>query len=323
MADYERRIYYIYDYSKGHKEGNKGYIIHEKKNNKWKQQIFLKDKYDSCNSDKLTFAWYVWEDEKILALDYCCSKCSSKNNSIEHSISPGDIQGIEIDELSGLIIKDKDGYTYAAAFDERNYEPDFVTYVDTLKKPEKVEFTKPVENIVKPQNEDVSKDQNATTEIGEIDGNEQTLEIQEVPEFLKVTKRKAPERVKYEKSHYMRVNDWKDLFKKYDEVEPFDDDIFCQCVEIAKEDLKFLPPSCGNVANNSFLLHGLFNYRHLLLGQCKCKRRKKLYVLGVPGRYINSERKLAAMYGFYNFKAARRLGTRTENFGYWYIMFSE
>lgn len=66
--------------------------------------------------------------------------------------------------------------------------------------------------------------------------------------------------------------------------------------KIMREDMKKLPQKNWYLANNSFLLHGYYNYRHLLLITDEGKR-----YLGVPGIYHRREEAAARSFGFSEF----------------------
>lgn len=70
---------------------------------------------------------------------------------------------------------------------------------------------------------------------------------------------------------------------------------------------------------NSFLLHGYYEYRHLLFGRRKRGDRHE-YVVMVPGRYEKKESRLADAFGFSEFIPAEALQPedgRRGSFGYW------
>lgn len=74
-------------------------------------------------------------------------------------------------------------------------------------------------------------------------------------------------------------------------------------IQIELKDLRELPKQYWYLGNNSFLLHGFFNYRYLLLGKLPDER----WFLGVPGVYQKQERVMAAIFGFPGFIAAGEL----------------
>lgn len=93
-----------------------------------------------------------------------------------------------------------------------------------------------------------------------------------------------------------------------------------QIMKIQRGEISILPRCEWKLANNNFLLHGYYNYRHLVLidegNQLK---------LGVPGIYREREARAAATFGFPEFIAEADVNVtlepqeRNENqqFGYW------
>lgn len=93
-----------------------------------------------------------------------------------------------------------------------------------------------------------------------------------------------------------------------------------QIMKIQRGEISILPRCEWKLANNNFLLHGYYNYRHLVLidegNQLK---------LGVPGIYHEREARAAAIFGFPEFIAEADVNVtlepqeRNENqqFGYW------
>lgn len=96
------------------------------------------------------------------------------------------------------------------------------------------------------------------------------------------------------------------------EMYPFDDDEMQWCRQISPEDLSSLPMSCWHDVNNTFLLQGYYNYRHLLYAGDGSRQ-----YLGVPGQYHRREQYLAGRFGFPQFKGTRRKRVTVGDFGYW------
>ena len=90
-----------------------------------------------------------------------------------------------------------------------------------------------------------------------------------------------------------------------------------ECVRMNLNDLREFRQKYWYLGKNSFLLHGFFNYRHILLGETE-ERGKKEYFLGIPGIFQNQERLMASMFGFPGFRTAKAAEYKTGNFGYWY-----
>ena len=66
------------------------------------------------------------------------------------------------------------------------------------------------------------------------------------------------------------------------------------------------------LVNNSFLLHGYYNYGHLLFG-----REDEREFLGVPGDFCVQEKMMAALFGFPEFQTVDTYERDTGNTGYW------
>lgn len=66
--------------------------------------------------------------------------------------------------------------------------------------------------------------------------------------------------------------------------------------------------------HNSFLLHGYYNYGHLIIDETVAEPR-----LGVPGNYYEREQMVATMFGFPYFEPARdKDAIEAGTFGYYY-----
>lgn len=97
-----------------------------------------------------------------------------------------------------------------------------------------------------------------------------------------------------------------------------------ECLKIELKDLRELPRRFWYLGNNSFLLHGFFNYRYLVLAKCPNER----YFLGIPGIYQNQERVMATIFGFPEFLPewiadAPETGEPVNRFGCWYRFLDE
>ena len=108
------------------------------------------------------------------------------------------------------------------------------------------------------------------------------------------------------------------VFINRDFIDAFEDDYFYDCVEVTPELLKQLSIEDDAVVNNSFLVHGYYNFKHILFGKVCENDNNTRYFIGVPGMYCNRERFMASMFGFCNFKKSHRSDYSNPYFGYWY-----
>lgn len=95
---------------------------------------------------------------------------------------------------------------------------------------------------------------------------------------------------------------------------PFNDDEISECRKVHPNDFfRSCPRACA-LRNNRFLEHGYYNFGHLLVG----KRADGQRILGVPGGYDQQERFMANMFGFPYFKESREIQLPGGRGGYWY-----
>lgn len=89
------------------------------------------------------------------------------------------------------------------------------------------------------------------------------------------------------------LNDkWDQLRQIYPVVHPYEDER--DYISIQPKDFVIMTGDYQHLANNSFLLHGFYNYRHIVLG----RERDGFFYLGVPGVYYEREKMVALMFGF-------------------------
>ena len=110
---------------------------------------------------------------------------------------------------------------------------------------------------------------------------------------------------------------WKFILENYPVMTPFAGDEDTICVRLELKDIRLLPRPYWYLGNNSFLLHGFFNYRYLILGAME-KSEKKRWFLGIPGIYQNPERVMATLFGFPEFRNEKSAPVNTGEFGYWF-----
>lgn len=123
---------------------------------------------------------------------------------------------------------------------------------------------------------------------------------------------------KAHRSDATQTDPFEKLFVRADYIDAFDDDYFYDCIEVSPEMLKCLNQNEIDIAGNSFLLHGYYNFRHILFGRVRDNLDNTKYFIGVPGMYCNRERYMASMFGFNNFKKSHRSDYANPYFGYWY-----
>lgn len=111
---------------------------------------------------------------------------------------------------------------------------------------------------------------------------------------------------------------WKDgerILSEYTSMCPFFDQQVQASVRIEPKDIGAFPMEYWYLANNSFLLHGYYCYRHLLFMKLEGEQGN-IYAIGVPGNSHYRERFMANMFGFEEFKPVHK--KENAGFGYWW-----
>lgn len=111
---------------------------------------------------------------------------------------------------------------------------------------------------------------------------------------------------------------WEELRKTYPKIQPFTYDSESEVLTIRPQDIGRLPRECWIYGNNSFLLHGYYNFRYIILVRLRQNDGKYRYLLGIPGHYYSSEKYMATMFGFPNFVLSKKQPPNDGRFGYWY-----
>lgn len=101
---------------------------------------------------------------------------------------------------------------------------------------------------------------------------------------------------------------WEQLLATYEQIHPYGDNRVY--VKLEPKDFVILPSGYQHLVNNSFLLHGFYNYRYLILG------KEKDFYLGVPGVFYEREKMVALMFGFEAFECEGG-NAKEGKFGYY------
>lgn len=118
------------------------------------------------------------------------------------------------------------------------------------------------------------------------------------------------ERKASETQQEVREDKWEQILNTYEVLHPYGDDR--TYIKLEPKDFVIMQAKYQNLVNNSFLLHGFYNYRYLILG----KEKETEYYLGVPGVFYEREKMVALMFGFEAFECEGGIA-RPGGFGYY------
>jgi hypothetical protein len=178
------------------------------------------------------------------------------------------------------------------------------------RKTDVLEETKTADDIVKEQEIAIEE---KTVDAAKIKETERVKE-----EKQQIPKEEAESEKDNEKSAAEDELEVEKMLREYPPVYSIEDERMVSCIKITPQDIGKLPMEVWMLGNNSFLLHGYYNYRYLILA----KRKDEIggnshYIVGVPGIFQNREKFMAAMFGFDQFITEKKREQKTGEFGYW------
>ncbi len=140
--------------------------------------------------------------------------------------------------------------------------------------------------------------------------DKKTIVITEELQRPNVTGNVVDQRLLQESSaaYSLKEDKWEQILDSYEKIHPYGDERVY--VKLEPKDFIILQSKYQHLVNNSFLLHGFYNYRYVILG------KEQDYYLGVPGVFYEREKMVALMFGFEAFECPG--GTaRAGEFGYY------
>ena len=107
----------------------------------------------------------------------------------------------------------------------------------------------------------------------------------------------------------LKEDKWEQILDTYEKIHPYGDERVY--VKLEPKDFVILQSKYQYLVNNSFLLHGFYNYRYIILG-----KERDDYYLGVPGVFYEREKMVALMFGFEAFECPGG-NVKAGEFGYY------
>ncbi len=116
------------------------------------------------------------------------------------------------------------------------------------------------------------------------------------------------EELQRQEAYSLKEDKWEQILESYEKIHPYGDERVY--VKLEPKDFIILQAKYQHLVNNSFLLHGFYNYRYVILG------KEQDYYLGVPGVFYEREKMVALMFGFEAFECPGGTAKAGE-FGYY------
>lgn len=288
----KRFICYLYEYQEGRRIRNIGFCKVESSEDGC--TVSIHGKGWGMNSPKKLSLYLFWrENGKCLGVYQGELGNVSPALNYRLSYTEEDVGSkARYDRVEGIILCGENGPRYAAVWTDEAVD---ISRMEPAGKEEMPEEEKPEEpEELEPEGKEVPDER---TEPGKMPEQEEMREepagvsydVREIlPEESRELEEKEPEPFYFDEEE-------EDSKPEIAEQE-------CQttcrfrCTKIQRQDLSRLIRREWQLANNSFLLHGYYNYHHLAFLQ----EGENLY-LGVPGVYSEKERRAAQAFGFPGF----------------------
>ena len=304
--EYNRMVAYIYSYNDGQKCKNTGFAKIEVRQDILKLQINMKGAYSDNNCEWNVNLFYR-KNSSIIGVTLGNMVIRNGIGEFRYAGNALNIEnsGISFDSIKGLYIEKKSEETdrrkmYASEWDDLGFDPAGILAKDWSKAEGEImiEFAREGQSVA-PAEEPVLQAAEA--------------ESRPVTETVPGTEYSDEEIQKAVCS-----DEWYEkLAKEKTHVFLFADDELYDIIEITPDDIERLPDTNWGLKNNSFLNHGYFQFRHLILGKIYGGEPQR-YFIGVPGIFARRDRNTAAMFGFNHFKFSMRSDVQLSQFGYWY-----
>jgi len=158
-------------------------------------------------------------------------------------------------------------------------------------------------------------EQEIPSDLPEIQAAELQEQVQDKPQQItEVEQAELPSPRELPRELMPQQSKWQHLNERFEQVHPFQDSRLY--LNFKPEDFYILCEDDFLLRNNSFLLHGYHNYKHLILGIMPDSTGKEEYYIGVPGLFYEKEKDMAILFGFEGFES--RTSRPTEGtFGYY------
>ena len=272
---YQKEIIYLTLSKKGEKLGNAGYVRVENREGKYHLSMQIQNLPESLNG---VFAISLrrqegWEEIDTITIKGGKGVWQKQNMQVENGV------WLQIPMGEGYLLGGKSKYVK---------EPDSAKRTEPAREPIPVrEATTDNKSILVRE----ATTDNKPMPIREF-GTISKFETAQIPEMETITT--AAELSNDKQQAVVKEDKWEQILETYDTIHPYGDQRVY--VKIEPKDFIILQGKYQHLVNNSFLLHGFYNYRYLILG------KEGDFYLGVPGVYYEREKMVAVMFGFEAFE---------------------
>lgn len=326
MAEYRRFVAYIYEYQKGKKASNCGFVRVESRGKVCRMEFYIQ-----CPGliPGIGCKIYGFVRNRGLMDGSLLGECTTETDRIEYALETDpECMGtaeITLEKTAGLILITENGGFLGTEWDDQSIRPENFRAID---KP--AEKQKPGEGSQKPDESQDSNQNNDRNENNLVENEQETKTdktktvksetdttesgISPLEKILQGQKEDQTEQSFPQKELHAQSLESQAQILPGTPWDAFSDGELTDCRKIKPDELHCLGRRFCMLKNNRFLQYGYYNFGHLLL----CRNRRGQYILGVPGGYDQQERFMAGMFGFPYFKESSQISLPGRNGGYWY-----
>ena len=331
MTEYRRFIAYVYEYRKGKKECNCGFLKVEMRNRVCTVEIHLQ--IEGMEAEEICRIYGFIRKEGLMngiLLGSCKTRKDQIDCILETDSTDMGASGIPLQKMGGMILITETGGFYGTEWDDQEIRP------ENFK--ESAEITETKKALETENKEEVSEaelsEESQAAELSEESEEPQAAELPKSPEEQQSEEILSKERKPEEETEEEESAEASETVSDSQPVHiqsvqskenntslpfgqpfcPFTDEDLNLCWKIMPQDLVYFPRRQCALRNNRFLQYGYYNFGHLLL----CRRQNGRYLLGVPGCYDQQEQFMAGMFGFSCFKESSLIKVKKGRGGYWY-----
>lgn len=274
---YQKEIIYISLYNNDVKEGCIGYLKSEKKQDDFRLELQVKNVPDIISGSfpiRLQ-SGNEWQEADLLTIQNGCGRWTG---SIGEQVLKAEIILPNPYKISGqskqAVNLEREHNEERTKSQEQKLEPQ-----EQKSSPQRVE---PQEQKINPPKQKPRK---------QSDQSELPVKAVSIARSERSDKHNKPDKVV---DAPLYENKWEQILSTYEKIHPYGDER--TYVKLEPKDFIVLRSNYQHLVNNSFLLHGFYNYRYLILG------KEKDFYLGVPGVFYEREKMVALMFGFEAFE---------------------
>jgi len=318
LGEYRRFVAYVYEYRKGKKEENCGFVKVESWGERCTMELHLQCPGILAGTECKSYA-FVREEKKMRGI--LLGSCKTEANGVSHILetSPRNIGGqrVALEELGGMVFLTELGAFFGTEWDDIEIIPEMFEEFPEKDSPEK-EMEEEQGETLKETTDEKSK-KGAGEEAEKVlpeQGKRETEMREESSHKENAAEAEISEQneLPTEEENVTATEVQQERHMPGEAFEPFEDGDFFNCRKIKPGDLPCFSRKNCPLRQNRFLLYGYYNFGHLLL----CTKESGQQILGVPGIYDQQERFMANMFGFPFFRKSREIQVPGRQGGYWY-----